>query len=148
MAEFEIDPRLLRGSSPLASLSLCDARLLDDGRWPWIVLTPRRSGAREIEHLAPKDRAQLMEEAALAGSAVRAIGAALGRPVEKLNLGALGNQVPQLHLHVIGRRSDDPAWPGPAWGVAGAESYGDASLARAVAAALSILQAGAVKAAS
>src|SRR4051812_7352219 len=101
MAEFEIDPRLLAGSEPLAALQLCDARLMNDARWPWIVLVPRKPGAREVEHLAPKDRALLMEEAVIAGAAVRAMGAALGRPVEKLNFGALGNVVAQLHAHMV-----------------------------------------------
>ncbi len=148
MAEFEIDPRILSGSEPLARLKLCDARLGNDARWPWIILIPRKPGAREIEHLAPKDRAQLMEEAVIAGHAVRAMGAALGRPVEKLNIGALGNVVPQLHAHVVGRRADDAAWPGPVWNLPGATAYEPAALARAKAAALDLLQSAALKAAS
>jgi diadenosine tetraphosphate (Ap4A) HIT family hydrolase len=59
---------------------------------------------------------------------VRAMGAALGRPVEKLNIGALGNHVEQLHVHVVGRRSDDAAWPEPVWGVVGSVDYDQASL--------------------
>jgi diadenosine tetraphosphate (Ap4A) HIT family hydrolase len=140
MAEFAIDPRILASSEPLCSLKLCDARLQADGRWPWIVLVPRKPGARELEHLSHTDRAQLMEETVLAGAAVRAMGAALGRAVEKLNVGALGNRVPQLHLHVIGRRADDPAWPDAVWGLDGAQAYSDAALALARAAALSALE--------
>ena len=90
---------------------------MDDQRFPWLVLVPRRLSVSEIEQLPAAERAQLMEEGVAAGAAVRAIGAALGRPVEKLNLGALGNVTPQLHLHVVGRRRDDDAWPGPVWGV-------------------------------
>ena len=140
MAEFEIDPRILATTEPLCGLKLCDARLSADARWPWIVLSPRKPGARELEHLAPKDRAQLMEEIVIAGAAVRAIGAALGRPVEKLNVGALGNKTPQLHLHVIGRRADDAAWPESVWGPGPARAYGDTELAQAREAALNVLE--------
>lgn len=65
-----------------------------------------------------------------AAAAVRALGDAVGRPVAKINTGALGNVVPQLHVHVVGRRPDDPAWPGPVWGFGAAERY-DASALRA-----------------
>lgn len=146
MAEFEIDARILASSEPLVALKLCDARLAHDARWPWIVLLPRKPGVQEIEHLTSKDRALLMEEAVVAGAAVRAMGAALGRPVEKLNFGALGNLVPQLHAHMVGRRADDPAWPGPAWNLPGATAYSAAALAQAKAAALSVLSSMAVKA--
>jgi diadenosine tetraphosphate (Ap4A) HIT family hydrolase len=71
---------------------------------------------RELEDLEPRDLDALMGEILAAGGAVRAMGEAAGRPVEKLNVGALGNVVAQLHLHVVGRRHDDPAWPGPVWG--------------------------------
>ena len=139
MPEFVIDRRLLTSSEPLASLRLSDARLQSDLRFPWIVLIPRKPGAREIEHLAPKDRTSLMDEIIAAGAAVRAVGAALGRPVEKLNIGAIGNKVEQLHVHVIGRRADDPAWPEVAWGVTGARPYSDALLEAARQAALPAL---------
>ena len=136
---FSITPALLRGGRELASLPLSEARLQDDARWPWIMLIPRRVGARELEHLTARDRAQLMEEQIAAGAAARAIGSALGRAVEKLNVAALGNIVPQLHVHVVGRRSDDPAWPGPVWGVGQAEPYAPADLDAAVAAASDVL---------
>ncbi len=140
MAEFEIDPRILASTEALASLVLCQARLQSDARWPWIVLSPRRPGAREIDHLAARDRSQLMDEIVAAGAAVRAMGAAIGRPVEKLNIGAIGNMVSQLHIHVIGRRADDPCWPQPAWGVPGADVYSDAALAQARSAALTAFE--------
>jgi diadenosine tetraphosphate (Ap4A) HIT family hydrolase len=78
-----------------------------------LILVPRVAGARELVDLAAADRARLVDEIVLAGHAVRAIGEALGRPVVKLNIGALGNITPQLHIHVVGRRPDDAAWPGP-----------------------------------
>ncbi len=122
------------------SLKLCEARLQTDARFPWIVLIPRRAGARELEHITNGDRSQLMEEIILAGSAVRAIGAALGRPVEKLNVGTLGNNTPQLHVHVVGRRHDDEQWPGPVWGQGEAAAYDERSLAAAMSAALAVLR--------
>jgi diadenosine tetraphosphate (Ap4A) HIT family hydrolase len=141
MSDFQTDPRILATTEPLAALKLCEAYIQVDSRWPWIVLVPRTSGAREIDHLAAKDRTQLMDEIVAAGAAVRAIGAALGRPVEKLNVGALGNMVPQLHIHVIGRRSDDATWPQPAWGVPGGERHSPQALKLAREAALTALQA-------
>jgi diadenosine tetraphosphate (Ap4A) HIT family hydrolase len=134
---FLLDPRLAAASAPVAVLTLCEARLQDDARWPWLVLIPRRAGLVEIDQLPERDRSLLMEEAVAAGRAVRAMGRALGRPVEKLNTGALGNVVAQLHVHVLGRRADDPAWPGPVWGFRRPEPYTPAALetARSVAAA-------------
>ena len=140
MDKFAVAPAFLSTSEPLAMLKLCEARLQADARFPWIVLIPRRSGARELEHLANGDRAQLMEEIIAAGAAVRAIGAAIGRPVEKLNVGALGNVTPQLHIHVVGRRADDGAWPGPVWGVGAARPYDDDTLQAATAAAQTALK--------
>jgi diadenosine tetraphosphate (Ap4A) HIT family hydrolase len=82
----------------------------------------------EIDQLTPADRTQLMEEQVLAMAAVRALGEARLRPVDKLNVAALGNLTPQLHVHVIGRRSDDPAWPSPVWGVGSPQPYSDTAL--------------------
>lgn len=116
MAEFTIDPRIEASSFPVARLSLSDVRLQDDARFPWLVLVPRRAGAVELFDLASLDQTMLLAELAFAGRAVRALGEAQGRPVEKLNVANLGNVVPQLHWHVVGRRADDPCWPGPVWG--------------------------------
>jgi diadenosine tetraphosphate (Ap4A) HIT family hydrolase len=137
--KFALDPAFAATSHPVTDLKLCAARLQDDARWPWIVLIPRKVGAREIEHLLAPHRQQLMEEIVLAGAAVRAVGAALGRPVDKLNVGQLGNITPQLHVHVLGRRPDDAAWPGPVWGVSGAVGYDAETLAGAISAAEGIL---------
>lgn len=117
---FETDPRLLANSVQVAALDLCDVRLMDDARFPWLVLIPRRKGARELEDLEPSDQALLMGEIIGAAGAVRRLGDDLGRPVEKVNTAALGNVTPQLHVHVIGRRRDDPLWPDPVWGRPGA----------------------------
>lgn len=136
---FALDPAFPPTSEALGDLALGHVRLQADARFPWLVLIPRIAGARELEDLAANDRAALMEEVVRAGAAVRAIGEALGRPVEKLNVGALGNITPQLHLHVVGRRGDDAAWPGPVWGAGVAEPYAPADLATALAAARAAL---------
>lgn len=116
MTSFAPAPAFLDSSHAVGELALCHVRLQDDGRYPWLVLIPRNPEARELEDLHPLNRAQLLDEIVLAGEAVRAVGAALGRAVEKLNVGALGNVTPQLHVHVVGRRHGDDAWPGPVWG--------------------------------
>lgn len=140
MAEFRPDPAFVATSAALGDLPLCEARLQLDARYPWVVLIPRGPGLREIEDLSPAGRIALMDEIVLAGAAVRAIGAALGLAVDKLNVGALGNVTSQLHVHVIGRRVDDPAWPGPVWGHSPAEAFAPTALAAAVAAARSALK--------
>ncbi len=140
MDKFELTPPFLATSEPICALKLCEARLQADARFAWIVLIPRRAGARELEHLSGADRVQLMEEIVAAGAAVRAIGAAIGRPVEKLNVGQLGNNTPQLHIHVVGRRTDDDCWPGPVWGQGTASDYEEARLQAALAAARGALR--------
>jgi diadenosine tetraphosphate (Ap4A) HIT family hydrolase len=126
---FELDPAFLATSAPLASLALCEARLQLDARFAWIVLIPRLAGAVELEDLTTEQGAMLLSEIGAASEAVRRVAAALGRPVEKLNVGQLGNVTRQLHVHVVGRRSDDACWPGPVWGQGLAAAYGDAALA-------------------
>ena len=132
---FQIDPAFLLTSQPLGELALSHVRLQADARFAWIVLIPRVDGARELEDLADGERDVLMEEIIRAGAAARAVGLALGRPVDKLNVGQLGNVTPQLHIHVVGRRTDDPAWPGPVWGHGAAVAYSAQDLSAAVAAA-------------
>lgn len=107
----------------VTDLPLCQVRLQDDTRWPWLILLPRIDHAVELTDLGRKDQGRLMGEIVTASMAVRRLGEALDRPVEKLNVAALGNVTPQLHIHVIGRRADDPAWPRPVWGVGQAEPY-------------------------
>lgn len=119
----DLDPAFLSTSEALGELALSHVRLQRDARYPWIVLIPKVLRARELEDLTHGERDVLMEEIVRAGHAVRAIGQALGRPVAKLNVGQLGNVTPQLHVHVVGRRPDDPAWPGPVWGAGAAETY-------------------------
>ncbi len=121
-----LHPRLAADTALVGDLPLCAVRLLEDARWPWLVLVPRVDGARELIDLAPADQARLLAELDLASRALLALFAP-----DKLNLAALGNMVPQLHWHAIARRQDDPAWPRPVWGVGEALAYaGDARAAR------------------
>jgi diadenosine tetraphosphate (Ap4A) HIT family hydrolase len=136
---FRPDPAFAAGSQALAELGLCHVRLQDDARWPWLILIPRVEGVRELEDLPPADRARLAEEAVTAGRAVRALGQATGFAVAKLNIASLGNLTPQLHVHVVGRRPGDAAWPGPVWGVGAAVPLAADRLASARAAALAAL---------
>nr|WP_240902713.1 HIT domain-containing protein [Caulobacter sp. SLTY] len=114
----------------VGDLPLCHVRLQDDARYPWLVLIPRGPELVEIEDLSPADRVRLVEETVMAGRAVHALGAVLGFEVAKLNIGALGNVTPQLHVHVVGRRPGDPAWPGPVWGHSAGQPHGDRAAER------------------
>jgi diadenosine tetraphosphate (Ap4A) HIT family hydrolase len=132
---FELHPAFAATSHELGNLPLCHVRLQGDARYAWLVLIPRIAGAVELEDLSGNDRAALAQEVVLCGIAVRAVGQALGRSVEKLNVGQLGNVTPQLHVHVVGRRADDAAWPGPVWGVGTAAAFDASAMAAALAAA-------------
>lgn len=108
---FQIDPRLAGDSLEVASLTLCQVLLLNDCRYDWLVLVPRRESVTEVLDLSPQDQAQLWREVTLVAQVLRS-----AHPDGKLNIGALGNVVRQLHLHVLLRQEGDPAWPGPVWG--------------------------------
>ncbi len=123
MSAFHPDPAFQAGSVFAVDWPLCHVRLQDDARFPWLILIPRVSGATEIEQLSAADRAVLMDEIVRAGAVVRALGEAAGRPIDKLNVAALGNVTAQLHVHVVGRRRDDPLWPDPVWGRGGGEPH-------------------------
>ena len=132
---FELDEAFVAGSRALGDLPLSHVRLQDDARYPWLILIPRRAAMRELEDLSRQDLATLTDEILAAGRAARA----LGMSVEKLNVGALGNVTPQLHVHVVGRRLNDQAWPGPVWGHSPALPYAPQELESAVAAARAAL---------
>jgi diadenosine tetraphosphate (Ap4A) HIT family hydrolase len=108
---FSLASRLEADSHFLADWSLCQVRLMDDARFPWLILVPRQAGLDEWTELSPGDSAQLAEEIRRAGRAL----AQMFKPT-KLNVGALGNIVRQMHVHVIARFDTDAAWPGPVWG--------------------------------
>lgn len=133
MTGFAVDPAFEAGSIAVADWPLCHVRLQDDGRFPWLILIPRVEEATEIEHLSPADRGRLTEEIVRAGDIIRRLGAARERPIDKLNVAALGNVTAQLHVHVVGRRRDDPLWPDPVWGRGEAERLSEAWRSRFIA---------------
>jgi diadenosine tetraphosphate (Ap4A) HIT family hydrolase len=111
MSDFTVDPVIQSLTVKLADWPLSRVFVYNDSRFHWGLLVPRRAGVVEIADLSAEDQAQLMREIVKLSGLVRALPG-----VEKLNVGALGNMVPQLHVHVIGRFKGDPAWPGPVWG--------------------------------
>lgn len=116
---FELDPVLAADTFEVTSLELCDVRLMNDARFTWLILVPRRDAAVEILDLTPRAQDLLWAEIRIAAEALRRS----CRP-DKLNIGALGNQVAQLHVHVIARRRTDAAWPAPVWGSGRPQPYG------------------------
>ena len=136
-SSFDIDPRLAADSVFIADGPLSQLRLMDDVRFPWLILVPRVPGATEWIDLEGSAQRLLLAEINMAGALLRQHFA----PIDKLNIGALGNMVRQLHVHVVGRREGDAAWPGPVWGAGVRRSYGGSApdLASRLAAALSML---------
>jgi len=127
MSGFALHPRLAADTRHVASLPLCDALLMDDANYPWLILVPRVAGARELLDLGGEDRARLWREIDLAAQALRDLFAP-----DKLNIAALGNVVPQLHIHHIVRYRTDPAWPAPVWGRVPAVMYGVGEIEKVV----------------
>jgi diadenosine tetraphosphate (Ap4A) HIT family hydrolase len=110
MAGFKLDSRLADDTFPVGELGLSRLLLINDARFPWLVLVPRRDGVREMLDLEPTDRWALRSEIDLVADALRRC-----VPCDKLNIGALGNVVAQLHVHVIARVQGDAVWPKPVW---------------------------------
>jgi diadenosine tetraphosphate (Ap4A) HIT family hydrolase len=134
MNAWQLHPQLATDTVPVIELPLCEVRLMDDANHPWLVLVPRVAAAVELIDLDAAQRAQLTSEIDAACRTLKA----LFEP-HKLNVAALGNLVPQLHVHVIARYQDDIAWPRPVWGAANARPYAPEALVervRALAAAL------------
>lgn len=116
--DFILDETLAADTEPVATLELSDLRLMEDARFPWLILIPRRPGISELIDLGPADLACLANEVAMTSRALRS-----ATSCDKLNVGALGNLVRQLHIHVVARFAGDPAWPGPVWGSGPAVAY-------------------------
>ena len=108
---FDLHPRLAADTIPIGVLPLCRVLLMNDISFPWCILVPAREGIREIHALPAEDQLQLMQEISGVSMAMEAAFAA-----DKMNVAALGNVVPQLHVHVIARFEADPVWPAPVWG--------------------------------
>ncbi len=115
---FELHPQLAADTEQVCDLSLCRVLLMNDAQYPWLILVPRQPGLRESYQLADAERTRLWRE-------VDAVAALLAEHTgaDKMNIAALGNQVPQLHVHCIARFENDPAWPRPVWGVTPPRRY-------------------------
>ncbi|MGE0239873.1 MAG: HIT domain-containing protein [Parvibaculaceae bacterium] len=131
---FRLAERLAADSLFLTDWPLCQVRLMDDARFPWLILVPRRPGLEEWTELGPEDSARLAQEIGKAGQAL----AQMFRPT-KLNVGALGNIVRQMHVHVVARFDTDAAWPGPVWGQGARVPYNSAARDRSSARLLALL---------
>jgi diadenosine tetraphosphate (Ap4A) HIT family hydrolase len=115
---FELDRRLEADSEPLMWLGLCELRVMDDRRWPWLILVPQRPGMVEVHDMTPLDQTMLIFESNMVAQALKKI-----TRCTKINTAALGNIVRQLHIHVVARNEGDPGWPGPVWGHGMRERY-------------------------
>ena len=111
MNAFVLHQQLAQDTHFVTDLPLCRVLLMNESRYPWLILVPRRADIREIIELSADERTQLWAES----DQVSRVLMALFHP-DKLNLGALGNLVPQLHLHHLARFQTDAAWPAPVWG--------------------------------
>jgi len=118
---FTLHPRLAADTVALGDWPLCRLLLMNDARFPWVILVPARPDLREIHDLPPTERTTLVEEIARASTLMQQAFKA-----DKMNVAALGNQVPQLHIHIIARFASDPAWPNPVWGQGQSRPMSDA----------------------
>jgi len=115
---FELHSQLLADSVPVGQFRLSLVLLSTDANYPWVILVPKRENIREIYHLSEEDQVQLLRESSHLCEVMTSIFAPT-----KMNIAALGNQVPQLHLHHVARFDDDPAWPKSIWGAVDAKAY-------------------------
>lgn len=120
MTPFELDKQLEADSLPIVDLELCALRLMNDQRFPWLLLIPRRRDKEEVLDLIDADQQQLWDEIRRVARTLQSVFAP-----DKLNIAALGNQVRQLHVHVIARSRSDDAWPQPVWGVGQPKPWAD-----------------------
>ena len=120
MSDFKLHPRLEADTAFVTDLPLCRVLAMNDARYPWLILVPRIREARELVDLSRADQHRLMDEIARVSAALQSV----CEPT-KLNVAALGNRVPQLHVHVIARFEGDAAWPDPVWGRGEREPYGE-----------------------
>lgn len=115
---FTLDPQLAADTVPVKDLAVSRVLLNDDANYPWLILVPRRPGMVELIDLNDADRATLWSEIALTSRVLKAV-----TKCHKLNVAQLGNQVAQLHIHIIAREKTDAAWPAPVWGKAPRKAY-------------------------
>ncbi len=115
---FHLHEQLAADTYTVKDLALCRVLLMNDRRFPWAILVPRRDGLRDFHDVAPADKPAFHAEIDLASDALKRLSSA-----HKMNVAALGNMVPQLHVHVIARFEGDAAWPKPVWGQGAALPY-------------------------
>src|SRR5919109_3613768 len=120
---WSLHSQLKKDTIDIGDLPLCKVLVIKDAHYPWLLLVPRREGAVEIIDLGEVEQAQLMTEISRVSRALKEI-----TKCDKLNVAALGNMVPQLHVHIIARRTSDAAWPRPVWGAVPAIAYRDDEL--------------------
>jgi diadenosine tetraphosphate (Ap4A) HIT family hydrolase len=126
---WSLHPQLVRDTVPVGDLALARVVAMNDANYPWVILVPRVPGAVEIIDLDTAERDLLMAEIARVSAALKQL-----TGCDKLNVAAIGNVVPQLHVHVVARRTDDAAWPKPVWGAVPAKPYAAGDLDAFVAA--------------
>jgi diadenosine tetraphosphate (Ap4A) HIT family hydrolase len=115
---WSLHPRLAADTVPVGDLALSRVLLANDANYPWLILVPRRPGLTELIDMDPNEQVQLLAEVDAAARALKSI-----TECEKLNIAAIGNLVPQLHVHVVARRHTDAAWPKPVWGAVPPTAY-------------------------
>jgi diadenosine tetraphosphate (Ap4A) HIT family hydrolase len=123
MPPFTLHPRLTADTHVMGDLPLCRVLLMNDKRFPWLILVPRRTNLHELTDLVEEDRPLLFDEITKVSAVLRKICAP-----DRINVAAIGNIVNQLHVHVVARMASDAAWPGTVWGHAGAKPYDQAAL--------------------
>ena len=119
MSAFKLHPQLAQDCFHVADLELCQVLLMNDSNYPWCILVPRVNDIREVYELSAKQQELLAKESVQLSRAMMDLFSGY-----KMNVAALGNMVPQLHIHHIVRNQHDPAWPKPVWGVVPAVPYG------------------------
>lgn len=121
---FELDQRLRNDTLVVGDLALCRVLLMNDSRYPWLILVPRRADISELFELNMAEQQQLWQETSYVGQVLKDVFQA-----DKINIATLGNVVKQLHMHIVVRMQDDAAWPAPVWGNGAAQGYTDETLA-------------------
>jgi diadenosine tetraphosphate (Ap4A) HIT family hydrolase len=124
-SSWSLHPQLAADTRGVGDLPLSRVLIIKDANYPWVILVPRQPDVTEILDLGPVEQAQLIGEITRTGAALKEITAC-----DKLNIAALGNVVPQLHVHVIARSKSDPAWPHPVWGRLKPQPYDGRTLDR------------------
>ena len=120
-AGFTLHPKLAADTTPVGDLAFARVLLANDANYPWLILVPRQPGLVELIDLDPNEQVQLLAELDAAARALKSV-----TECEKLNIAAIGNVVPQLHVHIVARRHSDATWPKPVWGAVPPLAYNPA----------------------